>query len=79
MEIFKHLRQENKWGSAFDRGCADAYLNRQPRPHKIVSYFGYDQSYEERLTEREIEEYMIGYNFEPERKKKKHLLGIEPT
>ena len=71
MEIFNHLRQEQKWGSAFDRGCVDAYFNRQRKPNKIVVYLGYNQMFVETLTEKEIEEYWIGYNFEPERKNKK--------
>ena len=54
------------YGSPFDRGGADSYYHRRPKPHKIISeteegtgrqYFKvvYD------LTEEEVEAYNAGY------------------
>ena len=72
MDNFIEFRKNQKWGTPFDRGCADAYCNKkQPRPHKIVVYYGYIEQYESELTDSEIQEYMLGYEFEPERQNKK--------
>ena len=50
-------------GGPYDRGSADSYYQRGPRPH----YFKHDTYHseevlEENMTEQEIAEYMQGYN-----------------
>jgi hypothetical protein len=49
-------------GSPYDRGSADAYYQRPPRPHYYNRYM-YDNRIEsELMTAQEITEYNLGYN-----------------
>lgn len=50
-------------GSPYDRGTADAYYQRAPRPHKKIQGIRITQ-----LSKDEHDEYMIGYDAETGRK-----------
>jgi len=51
--------------SASDRGRADAYYHRGCNPHKIVNNVRFSG---EDLTQEERDEYVYGYEDEPDRK-----------
>lgn len=55
-------------GSPFDRGCSDAYYYREPCPHYWTNGNGRNGGRVEKLTDEQEEEYLIGYEFYPERK-----------
>jgi hypothetical protein len=49
-------------GDPFDRGSADSYYHRGAFPHR-GGVGGNSGEYSENLTEREIAEYMAGYEY----------------
>lgn len=54
---------QNRHGSAYDRGSADAYYRRPPRPHYFEgNSFSSPIVTEEHMTEEEIKEYWRGYH-----------------
>ena len=54
-------------GSPYDRGAADAYYGRMPRPHYFLG--GSNTSAKvETLSEEEVAEYLLGYNEQDDRK-----------
>ena len=56
-------------GSPRDRGSADAYYGRQPRPHYFVGKTRLSKEiHEDGMSDEEINEYYKGYNEEEDRK-----------
>ena len=56
-------------GSPRDRGSADAYYGRQPRPHYFVGKTHLSKEInEDSMSDQEIKEYYKGYNEEEDRK-----------
>jgi len=54
---------DKRHGGPYDRGSADSYYQRGPRPHYYVeSTTNSDRVEEENMTEQEIAEYMQGFN-----------------
>ena len=57
--------------SPYKRGGADAYYGRPPRPHYEIcteeNHLG-EKITEENMTQEQIEEYLRGYDDEPDRK-----------
>lgn len=53
-------------GSPYDRGSADAYYGRPPRPHKWTDGLGRAEVTD--LTADEVKEYHAGYDQEEDRK-----------
>lgn len=58
-----------KHGSPMDRGSADAYYNRLPKPHYWPNgtLKGYKVTRED-MTQEQIDEYYEGYNNQEDRK-----------
>lgn len=58
-----------KHGSPADRGSADAYYGRPPKPHYWPSgtYQGYPVNRED-MTPEQIKEYHVGYDSQIDRK-----------
>ena len=63
--VFRYYGFENEYGhihgSAFDRGRADAYYERDLDPHGWTNGSGLDGVSVDDLTTREIEAYVLGY------------------
>ena len=56
-------------GSPRDRGSADAYYGRPPRPHYFVGKTRLSKEiHEDGMSDEEINEYYKGYNEEEDRK-----------
>lgn len=56
-------------GCPADRGSADAYYGRAPRPHFYANQTVGSKRYERaQMTEQQIEEYLAAYAAETERK-----------
>ena len=54
----------SRHGGAFDRGSADSYYNRDPRPHFFSEATYMSAEIEERfMTKVQIEEYLAGYEY----------------
>ncbi len=66
--LHKILERNSEHGSAFDRGMADAYYNRDMNPHKWIIQEGQRPIRDEDLSDEEIEEYEIGFEFTFDRK-----------
>ena len=72
-ETVKEEGHDTSPGSPYDRGSADSYYGRDPRPHKIVPYTGADgvkgQMQKVPLTDpAEIAAYKAGYSENDDRK-----------
>ena len=72
-ETVKEEGHDTSPGSPYDRGAADSYYGRDPRPHKIVPYTGADgvkgQMQKVPLTDpAEIAAYKAGYSENDDRK-----------
>ena len=63
--VFRFYGFENEYGrihgSAFDRGRADAYYDRDLDPHKWTNGSGLNGGTVYNLTTRETDAYMLGY------------------
>ena len=58
-----------KSGSPQDRGAADAYYGRPPRPHYFLGKTHLSKEInEDNMSDQEIKEYYKGYNEEEDRK-----------
>lgn len=71
--VAEQQNYDKSHGGPYDRGSADAYYGRPPRPHKIVPYTGPDavqgQMQKVTLTDpEEIAAYNAGYSEEDDRK-----------
>lgn len=54
---------DKRHGGPYDRGSADSYYQRGPRPHYYVKgLMNSEHVEEENMTEQEIAEYMQGFN-----------------
>ena len=71
-KLFKFLESldetEDKHGSPYDRGRADAYYGRRHNPHKLVPNAHGGHEYEKLTNSSEIEAYSKGYREETGRK-----------
>jgi hypothetical protein len=55
---------DTRHGGPFDRGSADSYYHRGPRPHYFVgNTYNSEEVTEEKMTAREIADYMAGYEY----------------
>ena len=66
--FFKILKRNRLYGSAFDRGKADAYYGRDWEPHKWIIQIDQSPIRDIDISEEEMKEYKIGYGFEEDRK-----------
>ncbi len=56
-------------GSPYDRGSADYYYGRAPKPHWYPEGTGHGERIEEAdMTAEEVQAYMAGYDEETDRK-----------
>lgn len=59
------MTYDTRHGGAYDRGSADAYYNRPPRPHYYRGNTGFsEQITEADMTAEEIAAYNAGYQEE---------------
>ena len=57
----------SRHGGPFDRGSADSYYGRAPRPHFFTDATYFSDEIEERfMTKAQIAEYMAGYQYNEE-------------
>ena len=63
-QLFNGTEYIQKHGNPFDRGSADSYYHRQPKPHYWPEGTGHGGMVEkEDMTPEEICEYMAGYEW----------------
>jgi len=63
--------ERNRHGSLYDRGAADSYYGRQIQPHWWPEGTGKGERID--VTKQgEIDEYMVGYNWNERHGDKKH-------
>ncbi len=56
------MKYDQRHGGPYDRGGADSYYHRQPKPHYYVGGTGTSALVEENdMTEAEVAAYMAGY------------------
>jgi hypothetical protein len=61
---FNGIEYNERHGGPFDRGSADSWYQREPRPHYYVGDTGSSELIEEyRMTEDEIQQYLAGYEY----------------
>ena len=66
---FRNREVFTRHGGAYDRGSADAYYHRSPRPHYFTgATYNSTEIEEVDMSEEEIAAYMAGYNEETDRK-----------
>jgi hypothetical protein len=66
--MFNTLQDREKYdtrhGGPFDRGSADSYYHRGPRPHYFVGgTYNSEEITEDKMTAEQIEEYTAGYEW----------------
>ena len=63
-QLFNGTEYIQKHGNPFDRGSADSYYHRQPKPHYWPEGTGHGKMVDkEDMTPEEICEYMAGYEW----------------
>jgi hypothetical protein len=63
-QVFNGIEYIQKHGNPFDRGSADSYYHRSPKPHYWPEGTGHGKMVEkEDMTPEEIVAYMAGYEW----------------